>query len=111
MSVPLPYEIGIHSCVSVGPHIYLAGTYIRDIIRLNVETHKIEKLGSYTKASGPLEVIDECVYNISGQDSEDIECFDINSVQVSCVAKLKGETCLFVSSYSQGVEYWIKSDP
>ena len=92
ITAPLPFEIGIHSCVTAGSDIYVAGSYIRDIIKIDTNTHKVNKLASFTEASGPLEMIDDCIYNISGQDSDCIECFNIHTQQVSCVAKMKGAT-------------------
>ena len=92
VTAPLPYEIGIHSCVSIGSSIYIAGTYIRDVVKLDVETRAIEKLASFETASGPLEVIGRCVYNISGPESDWIECFNVDTLELSRVAKLKGAT-------------------
>lgn len=94
MHMPWPFEIGIHSAVSVDEHIYLVGQYIPQLMRFNTVTRELIDLGRFKSSSGPLCLCNGKIYSVGGgNDGELVESFDREKGEFAVVSELQNCWC------------------
>ena len=65
------------------------GSYILDLIELDVDTLKLTKLGTFKDACGPAVAVDGVIYVLSGDNAELIESYNIQSGEFQVEVKMK----------------------
>ena len=75
----LPFEIGIHHCVSGHNKIYTIGSYILDLFEFDTQTLLLSKLGKFQDCSGPAVLSNNKIYVMSGDNCNNIESYNLKT--------------------------------
>ncbi len=84
--VALPFEMGIYNCIARDKTIYIVGSYVKNLIAFDTETRALTTLGKFNLVSGPATMLGDVIYVISGEDTKDVETFDLETKEfgVAC---------------------------
>ena len=86
MAVPIPFEMGIFNCLPLDRKIYMIGSYVKNLVEFDTETRALTTVGKFSVASGPAVLCNGVIYVVGGQDTKNVETYDLEKGQfgVAC---------------------------
>ena len=105
VAAPIPFENGIHNCLSKGTKIYMVGSYIRTLVEYDTETRAMSTLGKFNLASGPAVMYRDVIYVIGGPDTQDVETYDLETQEFGVACQfprlISDHHCVALPGYPQ----------